>query len=56
MACTYMSCPRCGLSIKVRAPYLVVEYCPRCIARSRTPVAMKITDRPGTTQTFDARR
>jgi hypothetical protein len=54
MAYTYMSCPQCGLRIRLRAPYLVVECCPRCIALSRRPVAMKITDRrPETTQTFD---
>jgi hypothetical protein len=30
----FLICPRCGLSIKPRADWLTVEYCPRCIARA----------------------
>jgi hypothetical protein len=33
-------CPRCGLSIRPRAPWLTVEHCPRCIAYARIPVRM----------------
>ena len=36
----FLNCPRCGLSIRVRAPWLAVEHCPRCLARARTPVRL----------------
>jgi hypothetical protein len=36
----YFNCPRCGLSIAPRRRWLRVEHCPRCLARSRTPVAL----------------
>jgi hypothetical protein len=32
--------PRCGLSIRPRADRLTIEYCPRCIARTRTLVQL----------------
>jgi hypothetical protein len=35
---SFLNCPRCGLSIRPRADWLTVEYCPRCIARTRTLV------------------
>lgn len=28
-------CPRCGLRIKVRAAFLLMENCPRCLGRRR---------------------
>lgn len=36
----HLNCPRCGLTIRPRAPWLTIEHCPRCLARSRTPVAL----------------
>jgi len=36
-----LSCPRCGWTIAPRAHWLVVEHCPRCIARGRTPVGLR---------------
>lgn len=36
----YLNCPRCGLSITPRAPWLRAEHCPRCLARSRTLVTL----------------
>jgi hypothetical protein len=39
-ASSFMDCPRCGLSIRPKASWLTVEYCPRCIARARTPVKL----------------
>ena len=38
-------CPRCGLSIRPRARWLAIEYCPRCMARARIPVAFSSSAR-----------
>ena len=35
-----LGCPRCGLSIRPRASCLVIEYCPRCIARAGIAVRL----------------
>jgi hypothetical protein len=42
----YMNCPRCGLSIRLRASYLTLESCPRCLARRHVAVQMFVSDRP----------
>ena len=39
-ATSFLICPRCGLSIKPKAGWLTVEYCPRCTARARIPVRL----------------
>lgn len=44
---SFMNCPRCGLSVRLRAPYLRLECCPRCLARRRASVQMYISERPG---------
>jgi hypothetical protein len=36
----FLNCPRCGLSIKPKARWLALEYCPRCMARARIPVKL----------------
>jgi hypothetical protein len=36
-----MSCPRCALSIRVRASWLVMERCPRCLARHGAVVELE---------------
>jgi hypothetical protein len=36
----FLNCPRCGLSIKPKARWLALEYCPRCMARARVPVKL----------------
>ena len=36
----FVNCPRCGLSIRPKASWLAVEYCPRCMARARIPVKL----------------
>jgi hypothetical protein len=38
---SYLSCPRCALSIRVRASWLVMERCPRCLARHGTVVELE---------------
>jgi hypothetical protein len=36
----FLNCPRCGLSIRVRATWLAPEHCPRCLARARIAVRL----------------
>jgi hypothetical protein len=43
---SYFNCPRCALSIRVRADYLSMTNCPRCLGRARMPVAMYETPEP----------
>jgi len=43
---SYMSCPRCGMSVRLRAPYLLPDRCPRCAARSGVSVPLEVTDAP----------
>ena len=31
---TYLHCPRCRLAIRSRANYLLLDNCPRCLARA----------------------
>jgi len=38
MVVTYLNCPRCGLSIELRAHWLTIQHCPRCIAHAHTAV------------------
>ncbi len=35
-----LDCPRCGLTIEPRAPWLAIRYCPRCLARSHRIVEL----------------
>ncbi len=39
-----MSCPRCGLVIPLRAPFLTLSRCPRCLAKARISVPMLILE------------
>jgi hypothetical protein len=39
----FQNCPRCGLSIRVRAAHPAPMNCPRCIARQRLAVPMYST-------------
>ena len=40
VAASFLNCPRCGLTIKARAPWLAIRYCPRCLARGQTIVEL----------------
>lgn len=40
----FLHCPRCGLSLKPRASWLEVDYCPRCLGRAR--IAVKLFSSP----------
>src|SRR5205085_2183229 len=39
----YMTCPRCGLSVQLRASYLTLERCPRCIAKRGVSMPMVVS-------------
>jgi hypothetical protein len=40
----YMHCPSCGLSILLRAPFLTLDRCPRCLARRGAAIPMRISE------------
>jgi len=42
----YLNCPDCGLTVTVRAPWLMLDHCPRCMARRRTAVRLRAGARP----------
>jgi hypothetical protein len=46
-----MNCPDCGLSVPLRARFLTLDVCPRCLARRRVARPMTVSD----TQFSDAR-
>jgi len=37
---SFLNCPRCGLTIKLRASWLAIRFCPRCLARSQSVVEL----------------
>jgi hypothetical protein len=41
---SYLICPRCGLTIGTRSPWLAMTHCPRCIARAHTAVELFSSD------------
>jgi hypothetical protein len=43
---SYMNCPRCGLTLGLRAPFLALERCPRCLARAGAAIPMYLSDQP----------
>ena len=43
---TYLNCPHCGLTITPKADWLVVKYCPRCIARRGVLVTLFASSLP----------
>ncbi len=44
---SYMNCPRCGLSIRIRATVLSPDCCPRCVVRAGAVIPMVcFDDRP----------
>jgi hypothetical protein len=42
----YLNCPRCGLTIKLRASFLAIEHCPRCRARAKLLSPLYVTRLP----------
>jgi hypothetical protein len=49
---SYLNCPRCALSIRVRAEYLQMENCPRCRGRARMTVPLYETPHPARISLF----
>lgn len=43
---SFMNCPRCGLCVRLRASYLTLERCPRCLAKRGISVTMYVSDDP----------
>ncbi len=41
---SFMTCPRCGLSVGLRVQYLTLQRCPRCAAKAGISVPMTITE------------
>jgi hypothetical protein len=35
----HLNCSRCGLTIKLKASWLTIEHCPRCIARNGVAIS-----------------
>jgi hypothetical protein len=46
LVASYLNCPRCGLSIKVRSQWLTIRHCPRCVARTRIAVELFVSTLP----------
>lgn len=42
----YLSCPTCGLSFRVQALDLVIEKCPRCLARAGRVTKLLVSEAP----------
>jgi hypothetical protein len=43
---SHLDCPRCGLSIAARYPWLAMTHCPRCIARAGVAVRLFSSELP----------
>jgi hypothetical protein len=43
----FMTCPECGLSIRLVAPHMLLERCPRGFVRRRQIVEMRLSPRLG---------
>jgi hypothetical protein len=41
---SYLHCPTCGLSVRLRAPFLTLDCCPRCLARRGAVVSMHLSE------------
>jgi hypothetical protein len=40
------SCTYCRFSIRPRVAFLSIDYCPRCLARRRVAVPLRVTEEP----------
>jgi hypothetical protein len=41
---SYVNCPRCGLAVQLRASFLALRHCPRCVAQRGIAVEMLTSD------------
>lgn len=37
---SYVKCPRCGLRLRLLAPWMVLRPCPRCLVKEQVKVEM----------------
>lgn len=44
-AMSHLNCPHCGLTVRLRASFLALEHCPRCLARRGIAVEMLASGR-----------
>ncbi len=44
----YLNCGRCGLEIRIRASFLKIENCPRCLARAAIVTPLVLSNTPVT--------
>jgi hypothetical protein len=44
----FLNCPRCRLSIRVRARWLAMEHCPRCLGRDQILISLFSSPLPTT--------
>lgn len=44
---SYMNCPTCGFSFRMRAPSIALEPCPRCLAHEHVVSEMYVSQAPG---------
>jgi hypothetical protein len=42
---SYVNCARCGLTVRLRAAFLALDHCPRCLARRGIAVEMLTSKR-----------
>jgi hypothetical protein len=42
---SYVNCPRCGLTVRLRASVVALGHCPRCLARRGVAVEMLASER-----------
>jgi len=49
---SYLNCPRCALSIRIRADYLAMTNCPRCMGRNQVTIPLYETPRPARVSLF----
>jgi len=49
---SYLNCPRCALSIRVRWDYLHMTYCPRCRGRAKLAIPLYETPHPARISLF----
>jgi hypothetical protein len=46
MASSVLKCSKCGLQVRIQAPYLAIKHCPRCLARTGRVSTMEHSDEP----------
>lgn len=58
---SYMRCTHCGLTINLQAAFMAARHCPRCLARWRVAVPIRVSEsrvwpRPAAASSVDRER